>query len=84
MSKRSPPKPPPVDAASLDALGLEAVLRDRDGVIAGAIPLHERAAEDGRPGLYGVGKVTIAGRRFQCQALAVRNGDGGMRETKRA
>ncbi len=69
--------PPLPEAASLDALGLEAVIRDRDGVIAGTIPLHERMAEDGRLGLYGVSMVTIAGRRFQCQTLAVRNGDGG-------
>jgi len=50
---------------------LTATLRDEDGKSLGLLVLSPKTFASGRPGWFGVGKIEIAGVRYQCQAQAV-------------
>ena len=46
-------------------------LRDENGRAVGILVLSEKTFSSGKVGYYGQGKVTIAGKRYQCQCQAV-------------
>ena len=50
---------------------LTATLRDEDGKAVGILVLSEKTFSSGKVGYYGQGKMTIAGKRYQCQCQAV-------------
>jgi len=53
---------------------LTAVIRNEDGLAVGVLVLKPRTFSSGKAGYFGQGKVEIDGRRYQCQAQAVKIG----------
>ena len=56
---------------------LTATIRDDNGQSIGVLVLNPKDFASGSKGFFGTGKVTIEGKRYQCQAQMVEIGSKG-------